>query len=479
MRRSIHFFRTVLGRLLYTRVPIRAPHLGKVLACLSILGVAALSYLLGAAVMFFQLPTSDFLYQAFTGSKAWRERGKWVVTPFVPPEGDVREGVTVDLPTQTYDGFTLVTTTRGPRATLLDMRGKVVHQWELPFSRAWPRPPHVSAPLRDEQIHWFRCHLFTNGDLLAIYQAESDTPCGYGLVKVNNASRVLWKYEGRVHHDLDVDEKGTIYTLTHQVKRKAPAGMDYLPTPYVADSLVVLSPDGQEVASVPIAEAIRDSAYSLLLSTALAEQAVPKDRASFVSSFDALLRPTTNGDLFHANSVKVLAPARGRQFPLFRAGQVLISLRSIHMIAVLDVRKRSVAWAALGPWRIQHDAEFLDNGHLLLFDNHGWSKGCRIIEYDPVTQAIPWVYSGADSSAFHAGFRGMKQRLPNGNTLIVDPDNGRLFEVTRNKELVWENFCPLPRTGLDQQAEAHAITGARRYSADELTFLKGVARARP
>lgn len=428
--------------------------------------------------MVFQLPSSEFLQQAFMGGQAWHERGKLVATPFVPPEGDGQEGVTVDRPSQTYDGFTLFTTTEGSRATLLDMRGKMVHQWELPFSRAWPRPPHVEIPLRDEQLHWFRCHLFPNGDLLAVYQAENDTPSGYGLVKLDKDSRLLWKYAGRVHHDLDVDEKGTIYTLAQRLKREAPAGLDYLPTPYVADSLVVLSPDGQEVASVPIDEALRDSAYSLLLSTSVGERTVPRDRARFTSSFEALLEPE-KGDLLHANSVKVLSPARAGKFPLFQAGQVLVSLRTLNAVAVLDIGKRSVVWAALGPWRIQHDAEFLDNGHLLLFDNHGWGKGCRVIEYDPLTQALPWVYSDADASAFHAGFRGMKQRLPNGNTLIVDPDSRRLFEVTRDKELVWEEFCPLPPAAPNQKAGPRAVTGARRYGAEELTFLKGVARARP
>lgn len=474
---TVHSFRVRLGRLLSTQVPIRAPHLGKVLACLSVLGVAGLAYVFGAAVMFFQLPSYDFLYQAFTGSKAWHERGKPVVTPFTPPEGDVREGLTADVPGRTYDGFTLVTTTAGPRATLLDMRGKAVHRWELPFSRAWPRPPHVQGPLRDEQVHWFRCHLFPNGDLLAIYQVDGDTPCGYGLVKLDKDSKLLWKYEARVHHDLDVDEKGNIYTLAEQVKRQAPAGLEYLPTPYVSDSLVVLSPDGQEVASVPIEEAFRDSAYSLLLSTSVAEHSAPRDGAS--SGFDALLRPTTKGDLLHTNSVKVLPQALARKFPLFRAGQVLVSLRSLHAVAVVDVRKRSVVWAALGPWRIQHDAEFLDNGHLLLFDNHAWSKGCRVLEYDPVTQAVPWSYSGDDAGPFFAGFRGMKQRLPNGNTLIVDPDNRRLLEVTRSKALVWEYFCPMPPAPPGLPAGRRAITGARRYGAEELTFLKGVARARP
>jgi hypothetical protein len=479
MRRSIHGFREGLGRLLYAQVPIRIPHLNKILACLSVLGVAGLAYVFGAAVMFFQLPSSDFLYQAFTGGMAWHERGKAGLNPFIPPQDDVPEGLAVDEPGRTYDGFTLVTATAGPRAALLDMRGTVVHQWELPFSRVWPSPPHVQDPLRDEQIHWFRCHLFPNGDLLAIYQADNDTPCGYGLVKLNKDSKLLWKYEARVHHDLDVDEQGAIYTLTEQLKRKAPAGLDYLPTPYVADSLVVLSPDGQEVANVPIEEAFRDSPYSLLMSTAIAEQEVPKDRASVPSGFDALLQPTSKGDLFHTNSVKVLTRARARKFTLFQAGQVLLSLRSLHTIAVLDVGKRSVVWAARGPWRIQHDAEFLDNGHLLLYDNHAWSKGCRVIEYDPVTQATPWVYSDDDASPFYAGFRGMKQRLPNGNTLIVDPDRRRLFEVTGGKELVWEYFCPSPPVSPNQEARACAVSGARRYNAEELTFLKGVAHARP
>jgi len=214
----------------------------------------------------------------------------------------------------------------------------------------------------------------------------------------------------------------------------------------------------------------------LLMSASIAEQETGDDRGAFRSALDVAVKPGSKGDLFHANSVKILSQARASRFPLFRAGQVLISLRSLHTIVVLDVRRRSVVWAARGMWRLQHDAEFLDNGHLLLFDNYGSTKGCRVIEYDPVSQAIPWVYSHADSSPFHAFFRGMKQRLPNGNTLIVDPEAGRLLEVTANKDVAWECFCvPTSETG----ERRPRITGARRYAADELSFLKGVAHVRP
>jgi hypothetical protein len=472
MERFFHFCRAGLS------APVRVPCLGKVLACVSIVGFGFLCYLLGAAVVFLQLPSYEFLHKAFTGAEAWHERGRPGLNPFNPPDPDGGEGITVDQPSQTCDGFTLVTTTQGARATLLDMRGNVVHQWELPFSRAWPRPTHVRNPLGDEQVHWFRCHLFPNGDLLAIYQAESDTPAGYGLVKIDKDSNLLWKYDGRVHHDLDVDEDGTIYTLTAELKRQAPAGLDYLTTPYVADYLVVLSPDGKETAKVSIEEAFRDSAYSELMSASIAEQETSDPPGGARSALDAATKPGAKGDLFHANSVKVLSQARARKFPLFRAGQVLISLRSLHAVAVLDVRQRSVVWAARGMWRIQHDAEFLDNGHLLLFDNYGSTKGCRIIEYDPVTQAVPWIYSAPETNPVYAYFRGMKQRLPNGNTLIVDPEAGRLLEVTAGKDVAWECFCA-PSASPETGDRRPRITGAHRYAADELTFLKGAARARP
>src|SRR5579871_1709321 len=106
MRRSIHLFPAGLRELLSYRIPIRTAHLGKVFACVSILGVAGLSYVAGAAVMFFQLPSFDFLYQAFTGSKAWHERGKPVVNPFIPPETDVPEGTTVDQQDQRSEEHT-------------------------------------------------------------------------------------------------------------------------------------------------------------------------------------------------------------------------------------------------------------------------------------------------------------------------------------------------------------------------------------
>ena len=37
---------------------------------------------------------------------------------------------------------------------------------------------------------------------------------------------------------------------------------------------------------------------------------------------------------------------------------------------------------------------------------------------------------------------GSCQRLPNGNTLITESENGRALEVTRDKRVVWEFYNP-------------------------------------
>jgi hypothetical protein len=448
------------------------------MACLSLLGLVGLGYLCGVMVMFFQLPTSDFMTKALTGVKAWQERGRPEAARRTRFGGMGLEKVRVDKADKTYDGFTLFTTTEAARATLIDMEGKTVHQWELPFRKAWPHPPHVSFPVDDQQIHWFRCYLYPNGDLLAIYVTDIDTPYGYGLVKLNKDSKLLWAYPGRVHHDIDVAEDGKLYTLSQKLERELPPGMEFLPSPYIADSLVVLSPDGRELDNMPILELFRNSPYALMLALStdglepVSISPAPGITPPLIANAPqgSLTDLQAKGDFIHANSVRVLSRALAPKFPLFKPGQVLISLRNLDLLAVVDPRTRSVVWAAKGIWRIQHDADFLENGHLLLYDNSGSIKGCRILEYDPVTQAIPWAYANENATPFTALFRGMKQRLPNGNTLILDPDNGRMFEVTRNKELVWECFCPYV---------VAAVTSARRYGPRELTFLKEGTRARP
>jgi hypothetical protein len=489
----LRFFGTRLKRLLHMRI-LPTPTVGKVAASFSILGVLVLGYLCGAAAMFYQWPSADFLDKCFAGARAWLDRGR----PTLPlPSGVAEkqwEGISIDLYKKTCDGFTLYTMSDGSRASLIDMRGNLVHRWQLPFRQAWSQAPHISHPLMEQRIYWACARLYPNGDLLAIYHADGDTPYGYGLVKLDKDSKLLWVYDDNVHHDVEVGEDGTIYTLTHDILTQLPAGMKrYISAPLLADSLVVLSPEGRELERIPLLEAFRDSPYALMLGSVTKQSVTQDDKPGSAVSppgpaasndpakpDDPAKKLPWRKDLLHANSVRVLPRALASKFPLFKPGQVLISLRNLDTLMVVDRHSRSIVWACSGVWRAQHDAEFLENGRLLVYDNLGsLRQGTRILEYDPLTQAIPWFYANEHSTPFRAMMRGAKQRLPNGNTLIVDPDHKRLFEVTPDKEVVWECYCPSFTAPQDGLPHTGAVTSARRYHAEELTFLKGVAHARP
>jgi hypothetical protein len=438
--------------------------------CFATLGLLLLAYLLGAAVIHFQLPSSEFLRKAFLGARAWNERRQ--LPPTFPVEKTPRPTLgSVDKPDQTFDGFTLYAcasmTVSSTQASLVNMRGEEVYHWAIPFSKIWPSPPHVRGSIRDSLVCFFDCHLYPNGDLLVTFHGLEQRAHGYGLVKLDKDSNVIWKCPRNIHHDVEVGEDGTIYAIAHKIVQGMPPGLEDLPTPSLVDELMVLSPDGKGLCDpIPILEAFRDSPYAPLLGALVPENyhdlpSGMERRPRLESVQDGLHEP------LHMNCVRELPRRLAAKFPHFQPGQVLISLRNMDTIAVLDIQKRAVVWAARGPWRAQHDAQFLDNGRLLIFDNLGSPGSSRVLEYDPQTQSFPWWYPHSDNPPFYTMERGMSQRLPNGNTLIVSSQQGKIWEVTPKRETVWTLFTN------------RFVHVGRRYSSEQLTFLAKGTHARP
>src|SRR5258708_34236458 len=102
---------------------MKFPFRRKVLSVLlSLIGMATIGYLLGAAVMFFNLPSADFLTRAFLGARAWAQRrhaGARTPTAKLPP----LRVAPIDSPEKPFHGFTLYATpTLGPETCLADMQ---------------------------------------------------------------------------------------------------------------------------------------------------------------------------------------------------------------------------------------------------------------------------------------------------------------------------------------------------------------------
>ena len=180
-------------------------------------------------------------------------------------------------------------------------------------------------------------------------------------------------------------------------------------------------------------------------------------------------------DWLHLNSATYIGPNKwyDQGDERFAPENVIISSRNSSVIAIIN-REGNVVWQigpdfsrtpeeqAIGQIIGQHHAHFIPPGlpgagNVMIFDNGGSSgygapnalsrsglgiygrSRSRVLEIDPVTLEVVWMYTSANF--FSTNISGA-QRLPNGNTLITEGAPGRIFEVTADKQRVWEYMKP-------------------------------------
>jgi hypothetical protein len=336
------------------------------------------------------------------------------------PAGDLK-GVSVFNSQCAQPGLNLVTSGHAPEALLMDMEGKVLHRWAIGFEEAFP-DHGATGDLWEKCVYcrdfWRRTYLYPNGDLLAVFD-------GYGIIKIDSNSGLIWANACGAHHDLFVDQDGLIYVLTRR-PRKIPRFSETLPV--LEDFVTVLDPDGAALNSVSVIEAFERSPYAPMLRR----------------------KPPTLPDLLHTNTVQVLDGSHEKSPGIFKHGDVLISSRNIDVIALIDLPEERVTWALTGQWVAQHEPTLLPDGNILLLDNQGHYGMSKVIDLDPMTQEIVWAYEGTPENGFFTETSGSTHRLANGNTLIVESNSGRAFEVAADGEIVWEYFNP-ERAGENDQ----------------------------
>jgi len=147
-------------------------------------------------------------------------------------------------------------------------------------------------------------------------------------------------------------------------------------------------------------------------------------------------------DVLHTNGIVALDGRLQERIPSFREGNFLLSLRNFNTLIVVEIEREEVVWAMSGMWQQQHCPSVLDNGNILLFDNQGDYGSSRIMEFDPVTQEIEWLYAGDEENGLYSEKSGTVERLPNGNSLIAESHFGRALEVTPGGDIVWEYYNP-------------------------------------
>jgi len=422
-------------------------------------GLGIISFAYGVASVKTNVFPHAILQSAFSTAGAlkrqWQEQNDLVHVIRSAHQGS---GVTAYDPLRAYPGFTFLCLYSGERniATLVDMAGKEVQRWDVSYSSVFGDNPDK---VRDVNRYLNSAHLFPNGDVLLNFDYA-------GLVKLDRKSKVIWLLKEETHHSVFVEDDGTIWVPTRQLMQTPQAFAPRISAPFYDDQILKLSPDGKVQKRISVLAAISGSRFEGVLFAN--GQNNPR---------------VTADDPLHLNDVEIIPPSKGNK-PFFASGDILLSLRNINTLLTLDQKSERVKWARTGPFLRQHDADFLSNGNIQVFDNRtdtnllyqiqhsaeppafGYS---RVIEVEPETGSVVWEFSGTPARPFYSSINGMVERLPNGNHLIVEPEAGRVLEIAGDDHRVaWEYLNSIK----GDEPLVGRVSYAQRFDAEALPFLR-------
>lgn len=142
-------------------------------------------------------------------------------------------------------------------------------------------------------------------------------------------------------------------------------------------------------------------------------------------------------NIHHINSIEYR-----KNDPLFKKEVALFSIRNLNKVAILDLKEEKILWESKIPGIFQgHNARFLDNGDILYFNNG--REESEVIQIDPLENKVVWKFK--NRFQFHSHIKGGAQRLPNGNTLILQSQKAHLFEVNALGEVLMDLFIFFPQ----------------------------------
>jgi hypothetical protein len=156
-----------------------------------------------------------------------------------------------------------------------------------------------------------------------------------------------------------------------------------------------------------------------------------------IRQVDSADRSSWANDPFHVNDVDPLPARLAHSYPQFVAGDLLLSVRSINLVAVVDPATGHMKWWLQGLTRRQHDPDWNERGTITIFDNNMHRDFSRIYEVDPKSYEANVVLPG-EPHDFYTWRRGKHDGLPGGGYLVTSSEQGRVFETDGMGKIVFD-----------------------------------------
>jgi Arylsulfotransferase (ASST) len=361
---------------------------------------------------------------------------------FLRPAIYAGQGVTVNAPGVKADDLILMSGffEDDNKVRLIRRDGTVVNEWRLRAHEIFADVGFFrDVPMTDWNAITHGTLITPEGDI--VFSFESG-----GMARLDRCGKVKWTSTEVSHHSPNwMADGGIVVSGGRYVDRPNSEIPWPFRGPYWEDLVTKYDADGRQTLAMPLTQLFIDNGMQAWLSST------------------GEFRTRVNGE-FHLNEVEELSPELAPEFPMFQAGDLLLSLRNRNMILVTDAEAKRIKWWKVGPFIRQHDPDFNPGGRITVFDNHSDDSpegehggGSRIWEIDPATGAARTLYGGRDGQRLYSPERGTQQMQPSGNILITEAQQGRAFEVTPGGEVVWEyvNRWDADRVAWIHDAEAY------------------------
>jgi hypothetical protein len=336
---------------------------------------------------------------------------------------------------------------------LIRRNGEIIARWPVVFSKIFPDASHMhEQPTTDWNIDTHGALILSDGSVVFNFEYG-------GLVKIDRCGKILWTLAKPTHHSVEMAEDGGFWVPGRRIySRGVTSPFPPFTPPFNEDTILKVSDKGAVIFEISVPKLFFDNGLEAIL-TASGEEIGHNRR--------------WDHEIVHLNKIAVLKTDLAADFPLFEAGDLLLSLRQCNMLMVIDPATETVKWWHIGPWLRQHDPEFIPGGKFLIFNNNSYiaSYGTEsqsvsnldiprisnIIEYNPVTLEHKVIYGENKDQELLSVIRGKLEYTSRGGLLITEFEGGRVLETDADGQIIWEY---INRYSLAEVAE---ITESRIY----------------
>jgi hypothetical protein len=277
------------------------------------------------------------------------------------------------------------------------------------------------------------------------------------LVKIDFNSKIIWvNDEDEFHHGINLDLNENIYVPSRKFpySKKVASLVDNDDKSYEEDTINILNQEGKIIFSKSVSE--------ILIENGLIHRIFSQD--SFKSD------PT------HLNDIQPVL----KDGPYFKKGDLFLSLRHFNMIILYRPETNKIIKIIEGGFLQQHDVDILDDKTISIYNNNVFlDYNGRLVVVSNNEILIYHFDTDSFSKKFEDTFKtlkintktdGLVNFLDDGSAIVEDNNNGRIFYLNNNGDVIWEF------NNINKKKQIYSLFWARIISSEQANKIKQIIK---